>query len=61
MAQKIFIEVMGGQVTNVYGDDIEYIIIDNDTDDPIDFDHPITADPMEAFLLADLRSSSTEE
>jgi len=59
--QPIIIEIQGGVVTNVYGDNIEYVLVDNDTDDPIDFKHPIKADPMEAFLLADIPESVSIE
>lgn len=52
--QQIIIETQGGTITNVYGNNIEYVIVDNDTDDPIDFEHPIKADPREAFLLDDI-------
>jgi hypothetical protein len=49
--QQIIIETQGGEVTNVFGDNIEFIVVNNDTDDPIDWENPIQADPRNAFLL----------
>ena len=60
MAQQIIIEVMDGKVTNVFGDGIEYIVCNNDTDDPIDWDNPIMADPRAAFLLDEVPAKLQE-